>query len=85
MIVRNHGEVEAIRFDNASEFTGESFVDVYNRHRIRWKPTIPNNPRYNGIAEHELGIIQSTEQLECIHAPPAFHDANVLLDEKLWA
>ena len=72
--------IKCVRTDNGDEFEGE-FQRELDRRRITHKPTPPDTPQYNGMAERALGLLREKvitlmEELDDV--------INVLL-EKLWA
>ena len=83
-LVREHGSVMKVRSDEGGEFTGKAFRSVCTRHQIKQELTTADSPRYNGVAERALGIIEATSRAARIQAPLIFRGANVPTDENLW-
>ena len=83
--MRDHGEVEAVRSDNGGEFTGDDFVQMCNRHRIRRECTAPHSPEFNGVGERGLDMIQEVASSARAQAPALYPDINVPTSRRLWA
>ena len=55
------------------------------RHRIKRELTTAQSPKFNGVAERALGIIEKTAKAGRIEAALLFPEANIPQGRDLWA
>ncbi len=57
-------QVQTLRLDNSSEYTGKVFLDYLCKHGIKHSPSLPYTPEYNGVAErYNRTIIEMTHAM----------------------
>ena len=85
--IRSHGVpsvVECVRFDNGGEFSEGSFKLLGAERGIRHEFTTPDTPKFNGMVERGLGIVQEAAHAACLEAPRLFPDVQLPSTGRLW-
>ena len=77
--------VETVRTDDAAEFKSGCFADLCRERGIRQEFTTANSPQFNGVAERQIAMIESTGKAALIQAKCMFSGMGIPLSDSLWA
>ena len=81
--------VMAVRSENGREFFGEVFGELCRKRGIKQEFTPPDSPKYNGVAERALGLINDAAVAARIQAtklyPSAPNYPSLWAGEASWA
>ena len=65
----------AVRLDNGREFFGGAFGTLYRKRGIKQEFTLADSPKYNGVAERALGLVNDAAVAARIQATELYPSA----------
>ena len=78
-------KVEVVRSDGGGEFSKGAFGALCTTEKIRQEFTTADSPRYNGVAERQIAIIEAAGLAARIQAAAKYPDDAFPRGESLWA
>ena len=77
-------KVEVVRSDGGGEFSKGAFGALCTTEKIRQEFTTADSPKYNGIAERQIAIIEATGLAARIQAAAKYPNEVFSRGESLW-
>ena len=77
--------IQICRSDNGGEVSGKDFVKACRHFGIKQEFTPLHSPKFNGVAERGLAMIEATARAARIQAGHLYPNLNVPESEWLWA